>query len=92
MKPLNIISGMVEVFKTNVENQEQADFLIRHIQHIFSDYQASFDLEDCDNILCVKSGRGFVDISGVVHVLRRFGFSAEILPDEVVPSEPVLYN
>lgn len=83
---------MVEVFKTNVENQEQANFLIGHIQHAFVGYRASFDLEDCDNILCVKSSEDFVDISGLIHLLRKFGFSAEILPDEVTASEPILYN
>ena len=83
---------MVEVFKTNVENQEHANFLIGRIQHTFADYRASFDLEDCDNILCVKSSQGIVDVSGLVHLLRKFGFCAEILPDEVIVSEPILYN
>ncbi|WP_138475269.1 hypothetical protein [Dyadobacter bucti] len=83
---------MVEVFKTNVENQEQANFLIGHIQHTFVGYLASFDLEDCDNILRVKSGEGFVDVSALVHLLQRFGFFAEILPDEIIIPETVLYN
>ncbi|GAB3938855.1 hypothetical protein [Larkinella terrae] len=73
---------MVEVFKTDVQDQRQAKRLIDQIQELFSDYTANFDLEDCDNILRVKSASGFVEACYVITVLRDFGFHAEVLPDD----------
>ena len=46
---------MVEVFKTNVKDRDQAKMLIDQIQKTFTDFTANFDLEDCDKILRVKS-------------------------------------
>jgi len=72
---------MIEVFKTNVEDRNKADWLIEQIQTSFDNYSASFDLEDCDCILVVKCSDGNVQPSLVINLLRSFDFSAEILPD-----------
>ena len=37
---------MVEVFKTNVSNREEADTLVNDIHERFCFYSANFDLED----------------------------------------------
>ena len=74
---------MVEVFKTNVGNPEQANLVLRQIHDAFVAYSANFDLEDCDRILRVKSSRGFVQASSLIQFLRKLGFRAEVLPDEV---------
>ena len=74
---------MVEVFKTNVENAEQADLILRHIHGAFVEYSATFDLEDCDRVLRVKSSRGVVQASALIQLLRKLGFQAEVLPDQV---------
>ncbi|MGA0560544.1 hypothetical protein ACO2Q8_28020 [Larkinella sp. VNQ87] len=72
---------MVEVFKTNVEDHRQAERLIDQIHQSFRGYRANFDLEDCDNILRIKSPSGWVEADGVITLLLNSGFRAEVLPD-----------
>lgn len=71
---------MVEVFKTNIIDRNQADMLIDQIHKMYVDYKANFDLEDCDNILRVKS-TGLVESAVLIDLLRGFGCNAEILTD-----------
>jgi hypothetical protein len=73
---------IVEVFRTNVVNRDQADRIVLQIQNTFMHYKAHFDLEDCDRILVVKCTNGEILPSLVVDLLYRLGFHAEILPDE----------
>jgi hypothetical protein len=73
---------MVEVFKTNVSNPKQAKMLLDQIHKVFNSYTANFDLEDCDKILRVKSGWGFIEHARLIALLKTFGFHAEVLPDE----------
>lgn len=74
---------MVEVFKTNVKHPDQASLLLVQIHAIFSDYSANFDLEDCDKILRVECCQGKVESSGLIKIIREFGFEAEVLPDDI---------
>lgn len=74
---------MVEVFKTDVTNQEHANMLLGRIHDTFTDHIANFDLEDCDNILRVKCSSGPVRMACVVSLLAELGFRAEALPDEI---------
>jgi hypothetical protein len=76
---------MVEVFKTNVKERDHANMLIGRIHAVFMDYKANFDLDDCDNILRVKSTKGVVQSSCLVELLKHFGFYAEVLPDTPQP-------
>ncbi len=72
---------MIEVFKTNITEESIALQLIRRIQHQFQGYYASFDLEDCDHILRIRSTRGLIDSFSVVELLHKSGYNAEILPE-----------
>ncbi len=72
---------MVEVFKTNVVDREVADHLIQHIQSSFAHYTASFDLEDCDRILVVRSTHGEVQSLKVIELLKKFDCYADLLED-----------
>lgn len=72
---------MVEVFKTNVTEKEQADLLIDKIQRALADHKANFDLGDCDRILRVISSGGAVRPDFVIGILNEHGFLAEVLPD-----------
>lgn len=76
---------MIEVFKTNVEFQHQADMLIDKIHIAFSGYKANFDLHDCDKILRVKYTTAVIQSLGLIELLNKFGFTAEILPDNCPP-------
>jgi hypothetical protein len=79
---------IVEVFKTNVKDPDLAELLVYHIQQTFPDYQASFDLEDCDKILRVETKAGLVQARQLIDLLLDFGFQAEVLPDELQPADP----
>ncbi|HKH62221.1 MAG TPA: hypothetical protein VKA49_15370 [Flavitalea sp.] len=77
---------MIEVFKTNVESHDQAKMLIEEIHRSFAGYKANFDLQDCDNILRVKSVTESVESDCLINFLKKFGFEAEILPDVCSPN------
>ncbi len=72
---------MVEVYSTNVENHQQANFLLNQLSNIFPDYNMNFDLEDCDNILRVESDSIVIEVFQIVNLLNELGFIAQILPD-----------
>lgn len=46
---------MVEIFKTNIESDQEAAEILNALQFAFPDYKMNFDLEDCDKILRVES-------------------------------------
>jgi len=72
----------VEVFKTDVENLEQAKWLTGQIEKNFANYKVNFDLEDCDHILRVEYD-GRIQSSLLIDLLRAIGCNAEVLPDTV---------
>ena len=72
---------MVEVFKTDVKHRGKAKKLIGYIHQSFIGYKANFDLHDCDNILRVECATGVVESSLLIDLLKKFGFTAEVLPD-----------
>ena len=74
---------MVEVFKTNVKDKDVANRILREIHQAFVGYKANFDLEDCDNILRVKSITGEIQPAFFICFLKEIGCNAEILQDEV---------
>lgn len=74
---------MVEVFRTNVRNGEEARMLIALIESTFTNYKANFDLEDCDRILRVKTEQDRVQPWQLIRLLKTFGFDAEVLPDDI---------
>lgn len=57
-----------------------AGILLDQIHRQHNGYKANFDLEDCDNILRIQSS-GSVVPATVILLLKRFGFTAEVLPD-----------
>jgi hypothetical protein len=68
---------MIEVFKTNITNQETADVITAGLQRLFPHSIVDFDLEDCDKILRIK-GEG-ISLSGVIAHLECLGFTCEEL-------------
>jgi hypothetical protein len=73
---------MVEVFKTNVTNQDHANRLIDRIHRTYREYKANFDLDDCDRILRVLCTTSPVQASLLIDLLRDSGFRAEVLPEK----------
>ena len=73
---------MVEVFKTNVTADADADMLIAELHKVFPFYKVNFDLDDCDHILRVKSMSGDINPFPIMVLLKDFGFDATALPDD----------
>jgi hypothetical protein len=75
-------SMFVEVFKTNVNDKYQASMLIDEIRNYFEDYEANFDLDDCDRILRVRSATRYVEPKQLINMLKLHGVEAQVLPDD----------
>ena len=73
---------MIEVFKTNIAHQWEAQKLIEEVQTVFAGYIANFDLDDCDNILRVEFESGIIQSEILIEFLNTFGCLAEVLTDE----------
>ena len=72
---------MVEVFKTNVQEEQHAKLLIEEIHRSFVNYRATFDLQDCDKILRVECHNDFVQTSTIINILLEYGYFAEVLQE-----------
>ncbi len=68
---------MVEVFKTNIEDPLHAHMLIEEIHGTYSEYQANFDLEDCDRILRIEGNQISPDL--IIQLLHRKGYECHTL-------------
>ena len=68
---------MVEVFKTNVEEQEQAAKLVEVLIHHFPLSRINFDLDDCDRILRVEGDT--VSYKEIIELITVNGYQCKIL-------------
>ena len=68
---------MVEVFKTNVQLDEQSQMLIEKLSYHFPHCRINFDLEDCDNILRVEGDD--IPIEKVIEIFNSHGCECEVL-------------
>ena len=73
---------MIEVFKTDVQDKDQAAMLVDQIHETFDHCCANFDLDDCDKILRVKGITGETDVHQIINLMKRSGCHAEVLPDD----------
>jgi hypothetical protein len=70
---------MVEVFKTNIFNDAEAQELAFIISDKFPGISINFDLEDCDKILRVE-GHQF-NSHQIIDLVTRQGYSCAVLED-----------
>ncbi len=68
---------MIEVFKTNVSDTEQAKLLLDLLALRFPGNKINFDLYDCDKILRIDGSDYIVD--DIRNLLNTHGFECEIL-------------
>lgn len=68
---------MVEVFKTNVYEEEHSELLIQKLNFQYPHLRINFDLEDCDNILRVEGDN--ISIEKIMRLLISFGYECEAL-------------
>lgn len=72
---------MIEVFKTNIELEQEAGLVIKKIESRMPNYRITFDLEDCDRILRVES-ESQINSNIIIEEVSGLGFQVSILPDE----------
>ncbi|MDP4283897.1 MAG: hypothetical protein Q8891_05705 [Bacteroidota bacterium] len=68
---------MVEVFKTNVHDEEKSKVLLEKLLFHFPGIKINFDLEDFDNVLRVEGNHILPD--KIMELLNREGHQCEIL-------------
>jgi hypothetical protein len=68
---------MVEVFKTDVQETEEADQLVALLQEHFPGSRINFDLHDCDKILRIE-GKHCIP-SQVEVLVQQNGYSCNVL-------------
>lgn len=68
---------MVEVFKTDVEQLNDADEIIQKLLEHFPESKINFDLDDCDNILRVEAKTIYIE--KIIEVINSSGFHCIIL-------------
>jgi hypothetical protein len=73
---------MIEVFKTDVNDSDQAKELIDRIHETFHYCEANFDLQDCDKILRVKGIASERETITIISLVKRLGYDVQILPDD----------
>lgn len=69
---------MIEVFKTNVQEEWQCKMIIETLLEHFPNSSINFDLEDCDKILRIHAPT--ISNTKIIDVLNFHGYSCEVLP------------
>ena len=67
---------MIEVFKTNIENREEAERIRKLLLDQIPYSKVNFDLEDCDKVLRVE---GTVSPLEVIELVKEHSYQCESL-------------
>ncbi|MCB9047313.1 MAG: hypothetical protein H6550_14360 [Chitinophagales bacterium] len=68
---------MIEVFKTNVSEQQQADKLIGLLLNLLPNSNINFDLEDCDKVLRIN--HEMIEPDQIIGLLISNGFDCRVM-------------
>jgi len=68
---------IVEVFKTNVQHETEANDIIRDLYQLLPGSRINFDLMDCDKILRVAAE--FIDPVSITDRINAKGYICEVL-------------
>ena len=77
---LKTIPPMIEVFKTDVNENAMASYVRKRLMDRQQLRQVDFDLQDRDHVLRIESDQ--IDVDGVMGELHDLGFHCCTLPDE----------
>nr|WP_294784946.1 hypothetical protein [uncultured Flavobacterium sp.] len=69
---------MIEVFKTNVQEESQCKIIIETLLEHFPTSSINFDLEDCDKVLRIHAPA--ISNTKIIDLLNFHGYSCEVLP------------
>ncbi|HUZ61982.1 MAG TPA: hypothetical protein VMU83_24620 [Hanamia sp.] len=68
---------MVEIFKTDVYEEERSIIIVRKLLQYFPENKINFDLQDCDKILRIEGENIFSE--KIMELLNEEGHECEIL-------------
>lgn len=69
----------IEVFRTDVKSQQDADDLLQKLRLLFPQAHFNFDLSDCDRIFRVRAAQEVIE--RILHLFRLWGHYCEVLND-----------
>ena len=72
---------IVQIFKTDVQDQLVARHIILFLRRNFSHSRINFDLDDCDKILRIESQQGSIDEAEIRSLVTGCGYQCEPLND-----------
>ena len=72
---------MVQVFKTDVQDQLSAAYIILFLRQAFAHCRINFDLDDCDKILRIENEQGAIEEGEVQLLVAGCGYYCEPLED-----------
>lgn len=70
-------STVIEVFRTNVNDVDQAQSIRAELLKAIPSSKINFDLQDCDKILRVESSS--IDLALVTDIVTSCGYFCEVL-------------
>ncbi len=68
---------IVEIFRTNIQNNRDADKVIRSLLTIYPTCKINFDLEDEENILRVEAIGFGIETDRIVNYMIELGYHCE---------------
>lgn len=72
---------MIEVFKTNVQDETTAEHIIETISLQFPEVFVNFDLEDHDRILRIESAGDALPVGDLITLMNTKGYECQVLED-----------
>lgn len=70
----------VGVYKTDIEDESEAESILKKIRRELPGSNPSIDLEDCDKVLRVEFSGYLIDEPGLKEILKDHGYKMEVLP------------
>ena len=75
---MNQLSGMVEVFKTDIRKKKIASSLVKSLSIQFPDYKINIDMADCDKVLRIE-GRHLGKLDEIIAFVQQQHVRIEVL-------------
>ena len=69
----------IEIFKTNVQTDNEAEKILNSLLKIFSSYTINFDLEDNENILRIHSLHLKIAVKSIINHLNTLGYNCDLI-------------
>ena len=73
--------GIVEIFKTDVTDNNKGSVILRMLKERFPSYTVNFDLDDCDKVLRIESHSDDIDIESVIEFVSNLKTQITLIED-----------